>query len=182
MGTYLQEYYPLQGCKGEKIMTVLIGQSFRKKSVYFEIYFNEEWVVYWNYEFPMEELLPIIKKYSSKEFILQDNVRNKKIVKEVAVKNKTYSFTLDKNEISYFQKVVRSGLPKPREKIRRGLDGHFYDVKLCQLNREYICWCTLPYEWQDLNTIINILVERANLDTQYKAYMCEKKTEFIGSL
>ena len=41
MGVYVKEFYPMQGCKGEKILSLLTEQSMRTKSVYFEVYHSD---------------------------------------------------------------------------------------------------------------------------------------------
>lgn len=172
MGTYIHEFYPLQGCKGERMMSVLIGQSFRSKSVYFEIYkLDKKWMVYWNYEIPVDNLIQIMKKYGKKGGTLPDIIENETIMKEIFKLNKTYFFELNEDEITYFQKIIQTGLPELKEKIRWGFDGHHYEVKICPCNKEYKCWCLLPYEWKQLNIIIDILVDKAELNSDYRAYV-----------
>lgn len=168
MGVYVKEFCPLQGCKGEIVLSLLIEQSLRTKSVYFEVYNSVgEWNLYWNYEISPVDFLPVMKKYAKKGATLQEAMEDEMVVGEVSKLAKTYVCHLNEDDITIIKRIAEKGLPDVNRKKPQGLDGHSYEIKLYNIEKEYRCWCVVPEEWGDLIPLIELFVAKADLNERY---------------
>lgn len=168
MGVYVKEFYPMQGCKGEKILSLLTEQSMRTKSVNFEVYHSDsEWNLYWNMEIPPIDFLPVMKKYAKKEAILQEAMKDEIVLREVLKLSKTYVCQLSVEEVAIIKRIVEKGLPDLNRRKPQGLDGHSYELKLYTSEKEYRCWCVIPKEWKELIPLIKLFVAKAELNERY---------------
>ena len=166
----------MSGCEGEKVLSLLIEQSLRPPSVYLEVRKRDDnWLLYWNYELPVSELLSTLKEYA-KEHHMSDNVtlqelfKNKDAMQEVSKHCKTYSCELSSEEIKVIEDIATNGLPEIDKRKPQGLDGHSYELICYDIGKEYRCWCVLPKEWERLISLIDVLCRKAELSDIYFAY------------
>lgn len=175
LGIYLKEVCRLTGCEGEKILSLLIEQSFRKLSVFFEVRENNgQYTLYWNYEVMPEEFIPVLRKYAEDNMLekvtLLQLLEDEGAMNEVSKLCKTYSCILDPDEIGIVNLFAENGLPEIDRRKPRGLDGHSYELNCYALEKEFKCWCVLPKEWKELEKLIELFVQKAGLDKKYLSY------------
>lgn len=175
MGIYLKEICRLTGCEGEKILSLLIEQSLRTLSVYFEVRENNgNYTLYWNYEVTPEEFFPVLKKYADDNMLgnvtLPQLLEDEGAMNEVSKLCKTYSCILEPGEIDIVNLFVENGLPDIDRKKPHGLDGHSYELNCYALEKEFKCWCVLPKEWKELEKLIELFIQKAGIAQKYLSY------------
>jgi len=169
MGNYIKEFSPIKGSKGNRIMTMLIEHSFRVKPVYFEVYEDDDnWKLYWNYGISPEEFLPIMKRHATPQMTWADAMNNQTIINEIRELSYTYSKELNENEVNLIKLFISKGFPELSRMKPLGLDGHHYIFTLGGNNTEYRCWCVIPREWKHIDSIIDLFVDIAGLDDNYR--------------
>lgn len=172
LGIYLKEACRLTGCEGEKILSLLIEQSFRTLSVFFEVRENNgKYTLYWNYEVTLKELIPVLSKYADDHMLgnvtLPELLENEGAMNEVSKLCKTYSCSLESYEIDIVNLFAENGIPDIDRRKPHGLDGHSYKLNCYALKKEFECWCVLPKEWKELEKLIELFIQKAGLDQKY---------------
>lgn len=170
MGTYLKKDYPLHGCKGECILSLLIEFALNIKSVYFEVHnSDDEWNLYWNYELLPDEFIPVMQQNAKKGATFTEALKDENVIRELSKLSKTYSCKLDIGDITTIKDFIKEGLSEVNRRRPHGYDGHMYKIQFHNIEKEYRCWCVIPKEWENLNPIIELCVKKANLSDRYLA-------------
>jgi len=168
MGTYIKEFSPIEVYAGNRIMTMLISLSFGT-SVYFEIYGDgNDWKIYWNFEIHPNEFLPVMKKYAKPGMMLLDAMEDQTIISKVRELSHTFSKDLSSDEVALIKDVISKGFPELTRRKPQGLDGHSYIFTLDSDDTEYSCWCVIPEEWAHIVSAIDLVVDIAGLDDNYR--------------
>ncbi len=171
MSDYIKEFSPIKDSVGNRIMTMLIEHSYRIKPVYFEVYEDDNnWRIYWNYGISPEVFLPIMKRYATPQMTLMDAMKNQTIINEIRKMELSYTYSkdLNENEVSLIKQLISKGFPELSKMKPQGLDGHHYIFTIGDDNTEYYCWCVIPEEWKHIDPIIDLFVDIAGLDDNYR--------------
>ena len=164
MGVYLKEFSPIKGAKGNQKMTMLIERSHKAKSIYFEVYEDEnDWKVYWNYEIGPDQFLPIMSQYANPKITINEAFNNPQIISKISELSQTHIKVLNENEIGIIQDLLNRGFPPVLGGMPQGLDGHSYIFTINGEENEYRSWRVLPKEWEHVKPVIEQLVNIAEM-------------------
>lgn len=165
-----QLYPKMTDTAGRLMLSLLIEQSLRIPSVYFEIYKEEsDWKLYWRYQLDSKTFQDIYKEYYQPGTTSLDLLSNEEYCKKVSEESKTHSLT-GNNYASLFEDLVLNGLPKHSSPNHTQRDGHSYIMTIFPSGECYYCGMNIPDKWSKLSELVTILAELAQLEEYYLPY------------
>ena len=139
MGLYFKEFYPLHGCKGKCVFSLLIEFALKTKSVYFEVHnSDDEWNLYWNYELLPNELIPVMQQNAKKGATFTEALKDENVIRELSKLSKTYSCKLDIDDITTIKEFIKKGLSEVNRRMPHGYDGHIYKIQFHNIEKEAV--------------------------------------------